>query len=612
MVKFEAILLSSLLPIVSRIVSVDAQSACIPANSLCASAPSIGKVIGDCQSQEITLPSVPPCCHARSVFTGPVCPPTNPPNPRNCRYVTLDSPACKAAGRCRAMYLSVGISTEKSTEKCCETCTCYGDPHCESFDGTIDTWVLCDARTPQGTLDKCPITEKQCLKEKDHNGNQCVWLTPPKGTKWHLGLMGSQCVFNGGIGPLPEMLMYKADDFELRLVLGERGIITQAKMKTNGSFFSITSQSCFDDYEALDKDPKAIPWRNINGVADPSATWLPRTWAYTKLPGNDIVWYIRGLKSNVGVNIRCTRTAVKTNGVLRYGPPRLNIEEVVEPKKLVDRVGADGFCKTNKIDKLQSTTKNTENVMNKGCAEGIGDDIQVEQLLCSKSSIAAGSTACRAEWCKTARTDWQACVLDIGRFGWARTWCAANILETSNPALCLTGDCRQCVSDVGDFGWAAAIEYWKDAKGGTGVDDGCVTAEELPSEPISCQKAVSIQYEDPARPGTWKYYKAIPEDVELCGGSITFDSSVDPVLFSNRLRIEQCDLSPSCLSDSCQAQSGFKANFSFKSADDLEEDLAKLVESGELVCNPEKYGADGKACFQTTPPEMCPCVANNK
>jgi len=586
---------------------VYAQIPCTPANALCSSAPLVAHVVGDCEPQTINLQALPSCCHARSAPTGPVCAPEIPPKGRNCRTISLDAPACRAASECRAMLLNFNITTQKSNTKCCDTCTCYGDPHCESFTGVIDTWVLCDARTPQGSADKCPITKGQCLSERDHNGNQCKWIEAPKGTKWQIGLMGSQCIADAANGPLPRMQMYKADDFTLDLILGERAIITQVLLSTDGSYFTMTSDACYEDYEKLIKDPNAIPWRNDKGIADPNPNWMPRTWAFTKLPGGDILWSIRGLKSKIGVNIRCTRTGVQVNGELRYGPPRLNIEELIEPKLLSDRVGADGFCKTNKIDKLKSTTKNTENVMSKGCSEGVQDDIVVEKLICSKAAVALGSDACRIEWCKATRPDWQACVLDVGRFGWARTWCAANILESNSPALCSAGDCRQCVSDVSDFGWGGTIERWKDAKEDSGTDAECVNVDDLPDEEIGCQKSIQIQYEDPARPGTWKLYKVVPENAVFCNEALTFDSSSHPVLFSNKVRLEQCDLGIECIPDSCQSEAGFAATFEFTTMDKIAEDLALLVESGDLVCNPEIHGADTKGCLQLQPPDMCPC-----
>lgn len=579
-----------------------------PNQYLCGDLTTVVPIRNDCKTQNITLDPIEPCCPMNPVpKPANVCP--LPPNSEpKCRYVELSHGACLTADECRAMVLRMSIEKTIQPDKCCETCACYGDPHCESFAGIIDTWVLCDARTKKKGVSGCPITESQCVLERDHNGNPCFWRPNIPGVKWNTGLMGSQCIFDMENQELPGLQMYKADDFEIFLKLGERGIISHASIDSNGGTFTMTSEACFEEYfkAANGEDPNATPWRNDDGSAPLDPSWLPRTWPFTMLPGGDILWSVIGLKSGINVNIRCTRTVGKVNGQLRYGPPRLNIEEVIEPVSRNLRKNVAGFCVTNKIDTMKATTENSLAMLEKGCHVEGNSELEIAKILCSKGISDAGLAACRENYCKAARVNWEECVLEIGRFGWERVWCAANTLESKNPVLCTLGVCRQCVSDIADFGWLSAIERWKDYYKGTGISEGdCLKLDELPTDITSCQRGLTLQYEE--SPGVWKNYKSIPATAEICNGRLEFDSNSHPLLFVKKIRIKQCALSRECLADSCDPEIGFKANLQFISEESIAEDLVELVDNGDLICNPDKYPNDPKGCLKINPPDMCTC-----
>ena len=49
---------------------------------------------------------------------------------------------------------------------------------------------------------------------------------------------------------LPNLLMYKADDFEMNLRLGERGIIYESRIQSSSKLYLLNADNCFDDFFA--------------------------------------------------------------------------------------------------------------------------------------------------------------------------------------------------------------------------------------------------------------------------------------------------------------------------------------------------------------------------
>lgn len=554
---------------------------------------------GDCSSQVVSFASLEPCCEVQSILSDPC--EIKDDGLGKCRTVEIETPACTARNAiCRSMTLKLELETTKQNTTCCETCACYGDPHCESFKGVIDTWILCDARVPQKG-GGCKIMQSQCGKEKDHNGNDCYWRRGnPK--YWSTGLQGSQCIFDMENQKLPSMLMYKADDFRVDLSLGERGIIWESRIESNGQVFFMNAGNCFDAYGVSN------PWRDSETATGPLADpkWLPNTWLVTKLPGGDVLWSIFGLSSGMQMNIRCTRTGERVNGKMRYGPPRLNIEEIVEPFTISERKDVDGFCVTDKINKAKSTTEHSDHLMLNHICDDAPDALEIARKMCSKGLSELGLQGCYEGWCKNNRPlDWEKCVLDIGRFQWPRVWCAANTIKGGNPSLCTSGICRQCVSDIADFGWDAAMNTWKNKVPGTGIEEGdCLNIEDLPKDLVSCQKGIKLQYKNTA--GEWITYLAIPENVELCDKTLNFEALNSVELFVHPIRIQQCSLDASCLQDRCTPENGFSATFRFDAEAGVTSNLVALVQNDDLICDPTKFSSK-HGCIRIEPPKMCPC-----
>lgn len=575
---------------------------------LCGAQNLFASVPGDCKSTKVDFGNFEPCCEAQTVLSDPC---HIEDGFGKCRTATITNAVCSSQNmECQAIALKMSFEVYRKPGTCCETCSCYGDPHCESFNGVIDTWLLCDARVRDSpTSTTCHISQTSCVKQLDHNGNPCVWRKPLTGSSWLFGLWGSQCMFSTGRQDLPEMTMYKADDFSLKLRLGERGIIVQARVEDNGKLYIINAEDCWDDF-LKNKNP----WRASDTATGPltDPNWLPNIWKGQLLPGNDRLWSIFGLKSGIKANIRCTRNMVKVEGKSRLGLPRLNIEEIVEPVDPKNRTSASGFCVEDKINKMKSSYEVTDRLKELGvCLEDQGG-LLVGRLLCSKGVTEAGLDLCKQNWCKKVRPDWEKCFLDIGRFGWARTFCASQVLQNPDPISCISGDCIQCVSDISDFGWEEAVPIWENfIKKNGGVTGPCLTVDKLPNKLDVCQKGIEIQYEE--TPGNWKTFKAIPDSVNLCSPKVEFISTEisNSPLFAYPIRIKQCSLDANCLEDQCTPELGFKAVLNFESNRTDTTNLVGLVQSNNLICNPAKWPKDKLGCIRIDPPKACPC-ANNR
>ncbi len=590
---------------------ISGQQPCNPnaaKSPLCGSSEVIAYSSGTCKNEVIELGSVEPCCEVQTVLSDP-CHVDD--GYAKCRTATLMNGMCSAnAAACDAISLKISLEVVNKEGTCCETCSCYGDPHCESFSGTVDTWLLCDARERSSTNpSKCSITKNACSKQKDHNGNTCVWRSNPNGAAWNFGLQGSQCSFDTVKSGYPEMVMYKADDFKLTLRLGERGIILQTRIIDNNKLYILNADDCWDDYLKNQKNPWRADDTSFAPLADPD--WLPNRWLGTVLPGGDRLWSVFGLKSAIKVNIRCTRNMVTVAGKRRYGPTRLNIEEIVEPLNPANRTEVAGFCVENGINKGKSTAQVTENFENMGACNEDGAALAIARYLCSKGVTESSLPACKESWCKSRRVDWEKCVLDIGRFGWARTWCASHVLLTSNPLVCTSGDCRKCISDILDFGWSEAIDKWSNYKVLNHFESEsnatCITVDQLPSTLSPCQKGIEIQYEK--SPGIWVTVKAVPDQAKMCNSVIELLSQ-DPLyqpLFSNPIRIKQCSLDATCQQDPCTPEMGFKAKFAFENPKANQPSLVSLIQNNDLVCNPAKYPNNKLGCLKIKPPKACPC-----
>lgn len=574
--------------------------------------------LDECNSSTIAIPEMKPCCRLQSEQLRKC---DDPEATQACRSIEISSGLCPGESQencCFRKEMSMRFYFEfnVANKTCCSKCRCYGDPHCESFDGTPDTWVLCDARTPQpGRPDRCPMSRAMCNRQLDHTGRACNWTQTGSASNWNIGLQGSPCVPNNSPQPA-SMVMYETDGFKITLNMGERSVIKHVLIEDDANTYVLGADDCFT---AAYSPTPTNPWRLTASVGQTPpnmpADWLPYKWAWGPLDGEDIMWNVDGLGSLVDMSIRCTRTVVLQNGRRRFGPPRLNVD-IVEPLNWRDndqRPDASGFCPSGRITK-QGSTANTDQITARNWCTNDVDLLDIARFLCGSGTTAPGVENCKANWCrlpndnKPARPQSQItqCMSDVNTLGWDVTYCATMLLPSPVNAADCNNDptCRTCVTDIRDFGWPAAIAKY--SNGASGASE-CVTRDDLPPDLTGlCTKGVRIEYFD-SRLNQWIPYIAIPEGTCLQDGYITFTSSADEEMFLNPIRIRQCsEPKGSCLTNKCATEIGFTAKIELDVTTSTIEKVYNLFEAGLLICDP-KIWPDPQDCLGFTPEKMCPC-----
>ncbi|KAH9260806.1 hypothetical protein BASA81_001273 [Batrachochytrium salamandrivorans] len=140
--------------------------------------------------------SMAPCCRLHTEIPRKC---DDPEARQKCRSLEITPAICpgeESASCCARKELSMDLyfKFEVTNKTCCSACRCYGDPHCESFEGKADTWVICDARNPKpGNIAQCPMNKAVCENQVDHTGQPCHWTSTPAQKDWSIALMGSPC-----------------------------------------------------------------------------------------------------------------------------------------------------------------------------------------------------------------------------------------------------------------------------------------------------------------------------------------------------------------------------------------------------------------------------------
>lgn len=518
--------------------------------------------------------------------------------------------------------MNLHFKFEVSNKTCCSSCRCYGDPHCESFEGKADTWVICDARNPKpGNIAQCPMSKAVCENQIDHTGNPCHWTSTPAQRDWSIALMGSPCRANQSafITP-PQMSMYKSNNFNIILNQGERSIIQDLIIQDGNKQYVLGAQECFN--YAYNRTEKTA-WRTdygIHGTIPASGLWLPMNWSWSPIDGQDILWEVTGLDSLIDVSVRCTRTPERVGGKIKYGPPRLNVE-IVEPMDWHDidrRPNVSGFCPDGAITK-QGSTGNTDRITEMNACNSETDNLLVAQALCGEAVTTPGVPGCMQSWCRANLPlgnnldQQQQCISDIQTYGWSAQFCALNVFGarscTSNCTfsgnMCKGNlGCRTCMSMITDDGWAAAITKYGDMTI-TPSDEDCTSV--LRPNLIGAEKGVRIQYFEP-NAQIWITKYAIPSTMCLKGGFVTFNKDLDPELFYNPIRLLQCaNLASDGLGGKCSQEIGFKAHIEVTVTESKMQVVNELFDRGDLICNPQRFPSPD-ACFGDYVPEKtCPC-----
>eukprot|EP00516_Mucochytrium_quahogii_P004120 CAMPEP_0203761608 /NCGR_PEP_ID=MMETSP0098-20131031/14654_1 /ASSEMBLY_ACC=CAM_ASM_000208 /TAXON_ID=96639 /ORGANISM=" , Strain NY0313808BC1" /LENGTH=1178 /DNA_ID=CAMNT_0050655669 /DNA_START=1870 /DNA_END=5403 /DNA_ORIENTATION=- len=491
-----------------------------------------------------------------------------------CRHISTSRPYCDEAtdpgcslkiNQDDKLKLEILMTHASNSETCCDTCFCYGDPECTAFDGSTDEWIVCDGRRHKGQTGECGQGAYYCRKEKDHNNKYCAWKK--NWESWEVN--GSPCqpdweaIANNPKLDLPKMIMHKRGAFQLELTLGERGVITDADIDTGLGSFKLNAKKCFEHSPRTSNDPNEA----FDELSAEEATMLSHS-----LPNSvDVAWEVVDETTGIHVQLVCTKSV--TNG--KPTIPRLNVQRLVETQ---DYKGgqAEGFCASGKIDKQKTPAAQAANSsqLHRHC---LGLNLDPEVVACKYLQIDICSphtfVAEVQRWCSQAdlaltnmANDIEECVAfitggetsEIKADKWSSLVCDINNL-----------DIVECVNNIKQFGWEAfLIKYSNGLQSSTDTQTNCASSvtEYGKQEEGDCANGVSVDYYNKNK-DTWEQVLFIPSTRPPCGGILEIDGGENRYkpLFTNPIRVSQCDLSTKCLAQTdCVATVGFQMKAKFE------------------------------------------------
>ena len=280
---------------------------------------------------------------------------------------------------------------ERSDQPCCDTCSCSGDPNCVAFDGSAETWVVCDAREAgeaQKRLERglCRQTQTQCQKEMDPYGVPCVWAPDRDGVpmeEWSVAAMGSPCQ------PKNEsmIMMYEADTTRVTIGQGERGNVKSVLLEFSSGTYNLTADSCVNNGES-------DSW-----AGDEITEYFQRQEEMQPGDNADIVWDVLDPETVIGVTIRCTAYLDVEDGMKKSA--RLNIESVLEhnPNYATERNPLGGYCVTGDLGNT-NPSPNTLMIAQEGMCfrNGPSDLVQAVRIICDNPAITVNGIDQVRQW----------------------------------------------------------------------------------------------------------------------------------------------------------------------------------------------------------------------
>ena len=476
---------------------------------------------------------------------------------KSCRTATSTVPFCDNEEECdeRAATLVIdGLRFRVNPDEvCCDTCVCYGDPRCTSFNGTKDIWALCDARGPKSdSNNRCKIQESVCLTQTDHEDNPCQWIEDEKfNTPKSVGKFGSQCVQNVN-SSASTILMYSADTYMFVPTQAERGVIEKVSLTLSSITYNMTAEDC------VTKDRDA--W-TIQGGSGILPSYFKRTeWNRESTESINVLWLVQDPMTNILTKVRCV--AVYYDDMKDFGLPRINVEGVVEPNAnyLETRSNLGGFCVTGSLEKT-GTTDVTDAVEagDDYCKKYTGlEEVAIARQICSETAVAVSVSDCFETFCSRfyffEYDTFDECA-EKAQEDFGKVFCAVTTMDDSNY--------RECLDEIDDFDWESAINmFYKPFLNATSECTN-LDEEELPTVAGNCTDGVALQYQ-PEFNGDWKTFVFFPASRPPCEGEVeyTYSEETKP-LFIFPIRLIQCSAATVCSGDLCKQAAAVNASLTF-------------------------------------------------
>lgn len=535
----------------------------VPAQAVCA------------ESQQTVLSDMKwePCCpfanpgmeHCRTYEVGqPYCAKSVP----ECLGDTQGIATCDDLDETDQMTLSLTFKEEEK-DSCCRTCTCFGDPECVSFSGAMDLWIPCDARQIKGK--SCKMYKDTCEGMMGPNGQECAWVgsgTTSKGVDFPME--GSPCQPVGTPQEIT-MSMFDSGDNKIELGLGERGIIQLVTVRLNGIDAVLDAKKCFSE-------GGAAAW----GLDElPSSNWVETVEDENTL----IAWSVKDATTKTLLRLVCIRAVTKKGN----GLPRINVQELAVDN---DKDG-EGFCSTGVIsDKNGDNDLSSE--MHETCTQNQTSALQACKFLVEMATPASMIDDCAASYCNRAATGKQKCEKTLRKSdsdkAWLKAYCES-VLIAPKYAGTAPSSLKECMRVVKAEGYGIGTELFGQGykiEESESEDDECgssIAEYAVDEDFATCEFGINLQVlrDD----GLWitKYF--IPKSKPLCDDVITINGAEAPQLFTNAVRIQQCDskgTNKQCQAlSTCDAVFGVDFQISYSSE---QANLKQLLDNGLLHCAP--------------------------
>jgi hypothetical protein len=462
---------------------------------------------------------------------------------------TVDDCSSAAIGQDK-LVMNISLFTDATQDNtCCRSCTCFGDPECQSFNGTWQEWVECDGRVFDASTGKCSYTEAQCKTQKDAHSDTCGWVQGSDGN-WNYKY-GSPCQSTFASG-YAEMLMYKSQSglFGAELVLGERGAIWWLQLNTTQApALTLSAQQCFEG--GLNRS-----------AAFPGA---PAAWTVAELGSAQFQdlryqWTILDPVERVELRVECS--AMWHAGM--PGQARLDISYLRDQNQISSNAG-EGFCVSGVISEMVNSNPQTPQLDQECWANTTVVDVC--QSLMNASCADAACTACVDSWCDIANipagevATCKSDIADLGVSAWL-TWYAKTIQDAARQQYNVIATNLKQNALYLDM---LVAEY-----GNGSVNSSIICATSLSEYTSnasipSCVDTLQVQYLNKLT-GEWVTVFWIPANKPLCfnNQSQTLSFQDYPELFLNQLRFEQCQADSSCDALRCNPVIGFDVDIQFE------------------------------------------------
>jgi len=491
---------------------------------------------------------------------------------------------------------------------CCQSCRCIGDPHCTSFNGQTESFVVCDVRDGN-----CDWPSKQNLARAcanvTYNGEQCVVRPDPTGKLF--------CQIPANL-PAPTMNMYnrpyvtptgETRNFKIDLALSIYGSIQTVTIEDGGNTYSFGLRY----------------WRGKF-----SCTLPPNLSQIASKPSLQPGGWVRLDKLDSGVEINMQCIILKALWGTRWEVSRLLDD--FDP----NASGRGGFCQTGNIPESsgEATPCNIDRRLLRQFEQWgyycKGHSTFTPPPVDTNGTDAGGwsNTYCKQSWCSKplmstgTGKNWQAagfaserqCENYVSVVGdnFLRSVCTvAPGVDVSHPSKCeADATCKDCMDNLKDFP-EQAVDILRPAtvprpntpgSGGGGSGGGrCVRDSLLELGIQNAQEGVAIStggvkllYQAPGSTEWVVIWQATDEEIHqytsACG-CVDFLQDNQDILFTaaGTYRVQQCYPEIQFVPSNCYSAPTYNVTARYPVTPfvvDFSRPFGMLVDRRQLVCGP--------------------------